>query len=114
MGTNSEAPVDYPDIAHPLAQLISDRSYELGILICGTGIGMAITANKHQDVRAAVCPDTTMASLAREHNDANIVCLPGRFISKETAYEIVSTFLNTPFAGGRHNARVDKIENYNT
>lgn len=112
MGTDSTEAVDYPDIAHPLAQLISEKSAELGILICGTGIGMSIAANQHEWVRAAVCRNKETAGLAREHNDANIICLPGRFIDEDLAHEMVIIFLSSKFEWGRHATRVDKISNF--
>ncbi len=101
--------VDYPDFVHPLATAIQANEYELGILICGSANGVAITANKHKDIRAAICWDVPLASLARQHNNANIVCIPARFTTPEQAKEITSTFINTAFEGGRHANRVDKI-----
>jgi ribose 5-phosphate isomerase B len=108
-GTNSEASCDYPDYVHPLALAIEAKEADLGVLICGSANGIAITANKHQGVRAAISWETEIASLARQHNDANVVCLPARFISIELAKQIVDTFINTEFEGGRHQNRVDKI-----
>ena len=108
-GTNSEASCDYPDYVHPLANAIEAKTATLGILICGSANGIAITANKHQGVRAAISWETEIAALARQHNDANVVCLPARFISIDLAKQIVDTFLTTPFEGGRHQNRVDKI-----
>jgi ribose 5-phosphate isomerase B len=101
--------VDYPDFAHPLAVYISEHPKEKGILICGSGNGMQITANKHPHVRAALCWNKEIASLARSHNDANILTLPARFISQTDALEIIATFLETPFERGRHEKRVKKI-----
>jgi ribose 5-phosphate isomerase B len=108
-GPNSEASVDYPDFAHPLGQAIEDKQYELGILICGSGNGVNITANKHKEVRAALCWNKEIAALARQHNDANVISLPARFISLDDAKLLVDTFISTPFEGGRHKTRVDKI-----
>ena len=108
-GTNSEASVDYPDHVHPLAQAVEEKEHDLGILICGSGNGVAITANKHPQVRAALCWTPEIARLARQHNNANILCIPARFVSEETAAEMVEAFLTTPFEGGRHQTRVDKI-----
>jgi len=108
-GPNSEDSVGYPDHVHPLASSIASEDFDLGILICGSGNGVAMTANKHESVRAALCWNTELASLAREHNNANIICLPARFIAYEYAESLVLTFLNTPFEGGRHERRVNKI-----
>ncbi len=108
-GTHSTASMDYPDTSHPLATSVENKSNELGILICGSANGVAMTANKHQGVRAAICWENEISALARTHNDANVVCLPARFISLELAQEIVHTFLSTPFEGGRHANRVNKI-----
>ncbi len=108
-GTYSSDSADYPDFAHPVAVAVENGEYTFGILICGSGNGIAITANKHQGIRAAVCWNTELASLARKHNNANILCLPARFISIKEAQEITNTFLNTEFEGGRHTNRVSKI-----
>lgn len=108
-GTNSEASCDYPDYVHPLARGVQDGQFPMGILICGSANGVCITANKYAKVRAAIAWEPTLASLARQHNDANVICLPARFISLDTAKEIVKTFLETAFEGGRHQNRVDKI-----
>ena len=108
-GTNSDQSCDYPDYAHPLAKAINDGEYKLGILICGSANGVNITANKHQNVRSALCWNVEVAKLARQHNDANVVALPSRFISKELAIEIVEAFISTEFEGGRHANRVNKI-----
>lgn len=108
-GTYAVDSVDYPDFAHPVAIAVESGEYKLGILICGSGNGIAITANKHQGIRAAICWNTELASLARKHNNANILCLPARFISIKEAQEITTTFLNTEFEGGRHQNRVNKI-----
>jgi len=107
--TPSAEPIDYPDIAHPLAELISTGQHEIGILICGSGNGMAMTANKHAWIRAGLCRDKEIASLARKHNDANILCMPWRYIPNEVAYEIVKVFLTTEFEWWRHEKRVQKI-----
>lgn len=108
-GTNSTDSCDYPDFAHPLAVAVEAGEVYPGIAICGTGNGIAITLNKHQGVRAALCWKEEIARLACEHNDANILVMPGRFISLEEATRSVETFLNTPFEGGRHQRRIDKI-----
>jgi ribose 5-phosphate isomerase B len=109
LGTDTLDSVDYPDFAHPLAKAIEERKAQFGILICGSANGVCITANKHQNVRAALCWKNEIASLARQHNDANVLGLPARFITIEEGIEMVDTFLNTAFEGGRHQGRVDKI-----
>ena len=101
--------VDYPDFAHPVATYISEHFTEKGVLICGSGNGMQMAANKHANVRAALCWNKEIATLARSHNDANILVLPARFISQTEALEIISDFFETTFEGGRHTKRVDKI-----
>ena len=108
-GTFSTASVDYPDFAHPTAQAVEDGKADFGILICGSAQGVTMTANKHQGIRAALCWMTDIAKLARQHNNANVCSLPARFISQETAWEIVTQFLTTQFEGGRHLNRVNKI-----
>lgn len=108
-GPDSDASVDYPDHVHPLASAIAAKKHTLGILICGSANGVAITANKHENVRSAICWNTELAALARQHNDANIICLPARFVAYEYAESLVDTFIKTDFEGGRHKARVDKI-----
>jgi ribose 5-phosphate isomerase B len=108
-GTNSEASVDYPDYAHPLAIAVEKKEFDFGILICGTGNGVNITANKHQGIRSGLVWNVEVAALIRQHNNANIIALPARFISIELAKECVDIFLKTPFEGGRHQKRVDKI-----
>lgn len=108
-GCFSEESIDYPDYAHPVADLVENNKGMLGILICGSGNGINMTANKHAGIRSALCWDVEIAALARQHNDANIVALPARFISEELALEIVQTFLGTEFEGGRHQRRIDKI-----
>jgi len=109
-GTFSTESVDYPDYIHPLATAIENGEYPLGVIFCGSGNGAQMTANHHHNVRAALCWNVEIAKLARQHNDANIISIPGRFVSKETAWEMVNTFLNTSFEGGRHLARINKIE----
>jgi ribose 5-phosphate isomerase B len=108
-GTHSNESCDYPDFAHALAEGVSKKQQELGVLICGSGNGVCITANKHEDIRAAMAWLPELGSLARQHNNANVVCLPSRFIEEKTAIEIVDAFLNAEFEGGRHQKRVDKI-----
>lgn len=108
-GTYSPDSVDYPDFAHPVASAVESGEFDYGILFCGSANGVAITANKHQGVRAAICWNEELASLARRHNNANIVCVPARFISVEEAEKIVKTFLSTEFEGGRHANRVNKM-----
>ncbi|SEO42126.1 ribose 5-phosphate isomerase B [Mucilaginibacter gossypiicola] len=108
-GTYSSESVDYPDFAHPVANAVETGECDLGILICGAANGVAITANKHQNIRAAICWKEEIAVLARSHNNANIVCVPARFVTPEEAKAIVTTFLNTEFEGGRHANRVEKI-----
>ena len=110
LGTSSSASVDYPDFIHPLAKAINDGVYEKGIIICGSGNGAQMVANKYPHIRAALCWTVEIARLARQHNNANILSLPGRFVSFELAGEMAEVFLNTPFEGGRHLTRVDKIE----
>ena len=109
-GTFSSKSVDYPDMIHPLASAIEHGEYPLGIILSGSGNGAQMTANHHHNVRAALCWTVELAKLARQHNDANIIALPGRFISNELAWEMVQTFLHTDFEGGRHKRRVEKIE----
>ena len=108
-GCFSEESIDYPDFAHPVAEMIEQNTGMLGILICGSGNGINMTANKHKGIRSALCWNAEIAALARQHNDANIVALPARFISEQEALEIVETFLGTAFEGGRHQHRIDKI-----
>jgi ribose 5-phosphate isomerase B len=110
LGTNSPASTDYPDFAHPLAYEVSEGDAKRGILLCGTGLGMSYVANRYPHVRAAVVWAPEIAKLARQHNDANILVLPARFLSEADAEQIVKTFLETPFEGGRHERRVEKIE----
>ena len=101
--------VDYPDYAHPVASSVENKETDLGILICGSANGVAITANKHQGIRAAIAWQNEIAALARQHNDANIVCIPARFIDLDLAKKIAQTFITTDFEGGRHANRVNKI-----
>jgi len=109
-GTYTSESVDYPDMIHPLAEAVSEGKYSLGIIMCGSGNGAQLAANKHKGVRAALCWNVELARLAREHNNANILSLPGRFISFDLAWEMVQVFLKTGFEGGRHEQRVKKIE----
>ena len=108
-GTNTGDSVDYPDFIHPVAEAVSEEAVDFGIIICGSGNGASMTANKHQKVRSALCWTKEITALAREHNDANILSIPARFTSEPQAIEMVKTFLNTSFEGGRHKRRVDKI-----
>ncbi|HOX81654.1 MAG TPA: ribose 5-phosphate isomerase B [Chryseolinea sp.] len=108
-GTYTADSADYADFAHPVSLAVEKKEFDFGILVCGSANGVAITANKHQGIRAAICWTDELASLARQHNDANIVCIPERFISLEMAKKIVDTFLHATFEGGRHARRVDKI-----
>lgn len=108
-GTDGTDSVDYPDFIHPVANDVAEDKVDFGIILCGSGNGAAMTANKHQKVRAALCWNTEQVVLAREHNDANILSLPARFISLPQALDMVKTFLNTDFSGGRHERRVEKI-----
>lgn len=109
VGTDLCESVDYPDFAHPVGDLIDKGEAQIGILICGSGNGVAMTANKHAKVRCAVCWTKEIASLARLHNDANVISIPARFTAIEQAIEMVKTFLTTEFEGGRHSRRVEKI-----
>ncbi|RZK39402.1 MAG: ribose 5-phosphate isomerase B [Pedobacter sp.] len=108
-GTYSSDSVDYPDFAHPVASAVENGEYDFGILVCGSANGVAITANKHKGIRAAICWQNELASLARQHNNANIICIPARFVSKDLAKEMINTFLTTEFEAGRHANRVNKI-----
>lgn len=108
-GTGSAESVDYPDIIHPLAKAVNEGTYKRGIILCGSGVGVCIVANKYPHVRAALVWQEEIAKLARQHNDANIISLPARFISDSQALKFTETFLNTDFEGGRHQRRVDKI-----
>ena len=108
-GTNNNDSVDYPDFGHPVALDVESKKADFGIVICGSGNGIAMTANKHQGIRAALCWTKEIAALARQHNDANIISIPARFTSIPQAVEMVATFLTTEFEGGRHATRVNKI-----
>lgn len=108
-GTHSKDSVDYPDFAHPVADAVEKGEAAFGILLCGSANGVAITANKHQGVRAAVCWGEELAKLAREHNNANVICIPARFVREGDAEKMVDIFMHTAFEGGRHQRRVDKI-----
>ena len=109
LGAKSSASADYPDFAHPVASAVEEGRASFGVLICGSANGVAITANKHQGIRAAICWQTDIAQLARQHNDANVLSIPARFVPEAVALSMVQTFLETPFEGGRHQRRVDKI-----
>ncbi len=108
-GTDGTDSVDYPDFVHPVAKDVEEKKVDYGIIICGSGNGASMTANKHQKARAALCWTKEIVALAREHNDANILSLPARFISLPQALEMVKTFLDTEFTGGRHERRIEKI-----
>ena len=108
-GTHSTESMDYPDVAHPLAKAVEDGTVDLGIAMCGTGNGMAITLNKHQKIRAGLAWNTEIGELVKKHNNANILVMPARFIAFEEAVNITETWLNTAFEGGRHQKRIDKI-----
>ncbi len=110
IGTHSAASTDYPDFAHPLAAKVESGEAKRGVLLCGTGLGMSYAANRHHGVRAAVVWSPEIATYARSHNDANVLVLPARFVSEADAEQILKNFLDTPFEGGRHQKRVDKIE----
>lgn len=108
-GTDSNDSVDYPDFVHPVAEAVASGKARFGVIICGSGNGVAMTANKHQEIRAALCWTKEIAELAREHNDANVISIPARYTSQPQAVAMVDTFLSTDFEGGRHQRRVDKI-----
>lgn len=108
-GTDCDDSVDYPDFVHPVAEMVSKGTVDFGIIICGSGNGASMTANKHKEIRSALCWTKEIVALARQHNNANILGLPARFISLPQAIEMVETFLNTSFDGGRHQNRIDKI-----
>ena len=108
-GTNSLDSVDYPDFVHPVAETLEQGETQLGVLICGSGNGVSMTANKHQTVRAALCWNAEIAVMARQHNDANIISIPARYVSQEVALEMVEAFISTAFEGGRHARRVGKM-----
>jgi len=108
-GTDCEESVDYPDFIHPVAKDVSSSTSDMGIIICGSGNGASMTANKHQDIRAALCWNTEIVQLARQHNNANILSIPARFVTLDEALEMVEVFVSTDFEGGRHQNRIDKI-----
>jgi len=108
-GTDGPDSVDYPDFAHPVAEQVDTKKAKLGVLICGSANGVAMAANKHQNVRAAICWEAELAKLARTHNNANVICIPARFVTKRMAGSMLKAFLNTKFEGGRHKRRVGKI-----
>jgi len=108
-GTNTLDSVDYPDFANPVAKAVNENSVDIGILICGSANGVAMTANKYENVRAGLCWTNEIVELVRQHNDANILCIPARFTAIPQAVKMVETFLNTTFEGGRHQRRVEKI-----
>ena len=108
-GPNSEQSVDYPDFAHPVASAVEKKEFDFGLLMCGSGNGINMTANKHAGIRSALCWNSEIAKLARQHNDANILTLPARFIEEAEAKKCLDVFLSTPFEGGRHEGRVEKI-----
>lgn len=108
-GTHSLDSVDYPDFAHPVANMVELGEAAFGLLVCGSGNGVCMTANKHAGIRAALCWNVELAKLARQHNNANVLCIPARFVSYEEALAMVEAFMNTPFEGGRHIRRVEKM-----
>lgn len=108
-GPYSNASCDYADFAHPLSSAVENKEYTFGILLCGSANGVAITANKHQGIRAGLAWNAEVSSLIRQHNDANVLCIPARFVTLEEAIEITNVFLTTEFEGGRHQLRVNKI-----
>ena len=109
-GTNDISSVDYADYAQKVCKLVLDKSVDYGILICGTGIGISISANRFKGIRAGLCQHSLMAELTRRHNDANVLCMGARMIGEEVAFDIVKTFFNTEFEGGRHQKRIEKID----
>jgi ribose 5-phosphate isomerase B len=111
-GTDTEDSIDFPDAIHPVAQAVERGNAKFGIILCGSGNGAAMTANHHQNIRAALCWNNELVALARQHNDANILSIPARYVSLQQALGFVDIFLNTDFEGGRHQKRVEKIENY--
>lgn len=108
-GAYSTDSADYPDFAHPVAEAVEKKEFELGLLLCGSANGVAITANKHQGIRAAICWNEELAALARQHNNANVLCIPARYVSTDVAEKILERFLHSTFEGGRHERRVSKI-----
>ena len=109
VGTDSDESVDYPDFAHQVGKLVNENEAEMGVVICGSGNGVNITVNKYSGVRSALCWTTEIAALARQHNNANVIAIPARFVSNTLALEMVKVFFETDFEGGRHSRRVDKI-----
>ena len=109
-GTNNDLSVDYPDFVHPVTKALSSKKVDYGILLCGSANGVAMTANKYKEVRAGICWNEEIVKLVRQHNNANILCIPARFVSLEKALEMVETFINTSFDGGRHQLRINKID----
>ena len=108
-GTDKDLSVDYPDFVHPVAKALSSQKVNYGILLCGSANGVAMTANKYKEVRAGICWNEEIVKLVRQHNNANILCIPARFVSLEKALEMVEAFINTSFDGGRHQLRINKI-----
>lgn len=108
-GTDNEDSVDYPDFVHPLAVAVGNEEYDFGILFCGSANGVCMSANKHQNIRAAIAWQPEIAALAKQHNNANVLCIPGRFLNEDELEEIINSFINATFEGGRHQRRVDKI-----
>ena len=108
-GTHSKDSVDYPDFAHPVSSAVENGEAAFGVLLCGSANGVAITANKHKGIRAAICWGEEIVKLAREHNDANIICIPARFVNESDAEKMLELFISTPFEGGRHQRRLEKI-----
>ncbi len=108
-GTDNDLSVDYPDFVHPVVKALSSQKVNYGILLCGSANGVAMTANKYKEVRAGICWNEEIVKLVRQHNNANILCIPARFVSLEKALEMVETFINTSFDGGRHQLRINKI-----
>lgn len=108
-GTDSDQSVDYPDFVHPVAKAVSNKKVDYGILLCGSANGVAITANKYKEVRAGICWNDEIVQLIRQHNNANILCIPARFVSLKQALKMVDIFINTSFDGGRHQKRINKI-----
>jgi ribose 5-phosphate isomerase B len=111
-GTDSPASVDYPDYVHPLCAAVEDQQADLGILLCGSANGVAIAANRHRKIRAAICWMSDIARLSRQHNDANVICLPARYVSLDLSKSMVHEFITTSFDGGRHQRRVEKISQF--
>ena len=109
LGVDSANSVDYPDYAHPVADLVEEKAVAFGILLCGSANGVCMTANKHQKIRAALCWQTDVARLVRQHNNANIICIPARFVSFDLAKQMIDIFIETSFEGGRHETRIGKM-----